>query len=293
MKSRTANVKRSIAVLIVAAAFLSAAGLALAAPAIVKGQKAPAAHYTDGKCSRCHAAPSRTTAIPAGHYNTVCTACHTVYPAGTVIPPVPPSVGTVPTSIQITAPTLPTRFGGLVTASAVVTDPAAAIAGSPYVVFERRATSTTKWTVDGVGVWNAALGRYTASRKYSVNTYVRFTFSGDPAHAKSASAQVLVRSYAALAKPVAPASVKKGAKFSVTALLTSARMGTTSFSFARLVGGKWVTASTKRARLVSLRPVRYSVTTLLKIKGRWQIKGLHSDAAHAPTVSGPRYITVR
>jgi hypothetical protein len=286
---------RTLAALFLAAALLLFAGVAFAAPAIVRGALPPASHYTDGKCSSCHGAPSRSTPIPAGHYDTVCTNCHAVTnppPPPPPPPPTPSTVGTIPSSCTVVAPSAAVGYNALVALTGTVNAEGSAILASPYVSLQRRATLTGAWATDGAAAWNAGLGVYTTSRRFAGNTHVRFHFAGDATRAPSDSPDMLVRVKAGLGKPSAPKSVKRGVKFTVRVAFTSARIGVTRFSFMRRSGTRWVGAFAKTARLATLRPVRYAATLSLPTAGRWAIRAAHVDANHASTTTGPIYITV-
>lgn len=103
---------------------------------------------------------------------------------------------------------------------------------------------------------------------------------------------------ATLARPYAPTTVKKNAKFTVTGSIKPRhKAGTKPIKLLRYhrEGGKWV----RRGAVIYVSVYnysnysRYKKSVTLPYKGAWRIYAQHADAGHATTTSSYRSVTVR
>jgi hypothetical protein len=139
---------------------------------------------------------------------------------------------------------------------------------------------------------------------YSVNvqptrkTTYRLVFEGDAKHEDATSDTVTVAPRVKLGKPVAPSSVKKGARFTAYGDLApraSAGSHTVKIKCYLKQSGSWklkktVTTTNKYYKSYS----RYSARFTLPAKGSWKlVAGAAATSRYAATISGAEYLRVK
>ena len=103
-----------------------------------------------------------------------------------------------------------------------------------------------------------------------------------------------MRPTATLSRPAAPASVKRGAYFTVTGTLKPRHSGSTPLTFYRKKSGKWV-----KYKTVNAKNANYSTYTKYKLKyklpytGSWYVVASHSCTLHRASVSAKEYFSVK
>lgn len=108
-----------------------------------------------------------------------------------------------------------------------------------------------------------------------------------------------VRPFATVSTPVAPSRVYRRHTFTVYGYVSPRHTSGTYLASVRFYKkdshGVYVYHHTVRARrsYYSASKTKYKVTTALTSSGAWRARAVHEDGAHATSVSGYRYITVR
>ncbi len=126
----------------------------------------------------------------------------------------------------------------------------------------------------------------------------RLHYAGDATHAESYSSIVTVTPKVKLGKPVAPSSVKKGAKFTAYGSLTPKQpkhSKTVKIQCFIKKGGKWVLKKTVTATNANKgSATRYSAKFSLPSKGSWKLVAYSpATSQYANTTSGAEYLKAK
>lgn len=265
------------------ALFITAIGVAYAAPTINAGAIPPAAHYADSQCTSCHGAKSAGTPPPASHYTNVCTNCHAVRSGG----------GTA-SSLSIAALPAKIVYGGSVLVRGVLLSGGTTMTGRTDMKVMRRLGTTGAWTADGVASWDATAGAYRATRRAYKNTTFMLRFSGDTTYAPVDSASRYVQVLLWMPRPTAPLTARRNVYFIVYGYRKPKVTGRTPLLIYRKVGVRWVLVSQPLATNLSAgAQTKYTARLRLTVAGYYKIQAKGVLAGNATTFSTPAYVTVR
>jgi hypothetical protein len=267
------------------ALFITAIGVAYAAPTINEGVMPPSGHYTDSQCTSCHNAKSPSTPPPASHYDNVCTDCHTVN-----------QVGAACSLSMVAAPTA-IVYGSSVAIRGTLSSGGSGLPGRTDVQVMRRLGTTGAWTADGMASWDATAGAYRASRKAYKNTTFMLRFPGDTIYAPVDSAGRYVQVKCWMPKPTVPLVARRNVYFGLTGYMkprVPATTRTTRLLIYRRVGARWVLFSQPLAVNYGAGTMtRYSARLRIATAGYYRIQGKGVVSGLVTTLSTPAYVTVR
>ena len=202
-----------------------------------------------------------------------------------------------PVVLTLRTSTTTVAWGGIATLTGALTDGAEAFAAGQRVNLESSTDGAT-WTAFPDQLSPVTSFTYGASVNPTQKTRYRLVFAGDGVHQEKASDPVTVTPRVQLGTPVAPRSVKKGAKFSVHGSLAPKQLPgsrTVKIKCYAKQSGVWklkttVTATNRDYQTAS----RYSVKLSLPAKGRWKlVAGYAANATYAETLSAPGYVKAR
>jgi hypothetical protein len=265
--------------------FITAIGVAYAAPTINAGDMPPNGHYADTQCTGCHDAKPVGTPPPASHYTNVCTDCHTVNSGGG---------GGAVCSLSMAALPAKIVYGGSVLVRGVLMSGGTTLTGRTDVQVMRRLGTTGAWTADGTASWDATAGAYRATRKAYKNTTFMIRFPGDTTYAAADSATRYVQVLLYMPRPVAPLSARRNVYFTVYGYRKPKVTGRTPLLISRKVGARWVLVSQPLATNLSAgTQTKYTARIRLGIAGYHRIQAKGVLAGNATTLSTPDYMTVR
>lgn len=271
------------------ALFITAIGVAYAAPTINTGDIPPTGHYTDTQCTGCHAAKPAGTPPPAAHYTEVCTDCHAVNSGG--------GGGAAACSLSMAALPGVISYGGSVAMSGGLTSGGTTLTGRTDVLVMRRLGTTGAWTADGLASYDATTGLYRATRKAYKNTTFMLRFSGDTTYAAVDSPTRYVQVRCWMPKPVAPLAVRRLAYFTTYGYMKPRVPATTRYTrllIYRKVGVRWVLVSAPLARNYAAgSSTKYVARLRLGTAGYYKIQARGVVSGNATTISAPAHVRVR
>jgi beta propeller repeat protein len=148
----------------------------------------------------------------------------------------------------------------------------------------------------GTSTFTDELGRFVFNVWVGSAVYVRADFFGELTYMSAQSTPILIKPRALLGTPVAPGRMARTKTYKVYGSLSPPHaLGTAvgTLKCYRYSAGKWRLAKTVTISYDSSGLSRYRASVKLPVAGRWRLRAYHSDAGHAPTYSGWRYVTVR
>jgi hypothetical protein len=202
----------------------------------------------------------------------------------------------VPAALALETSTGVVNWGGSATLSGALTD-----GSEPFTVGQQvRAEYSyngTDWILLEL-VSPSATFTYSLDVQPTRTTSYRLVFEGDAMHASATSGSVSVAPKVKLGKPVAPSSVKKGAKFKAYGSLkpkANAGSHTVKIKCYLKKSGKWVLKKTVKTTNKDYKSYsRYSAKFSLPAKGSWKlVANAAATSKYAATKSGAEYLKVK
>lgn len=169
------------------------------------------------------------------------------------------------------------------------------IADRPVVL--ETSVNGSPWVKEAQGYTSSAGAFAIRSPKLYSARYVRVAFEGDDRWAPGLSTAALVKPRASLGTPVAPSPMSTARAYTVHGSLGPAHTAGSAVGRLycyRLESGRWILRRTFTiTAYTSSGQGAYRASVRLASAGSWRMRAYHTDAGHAPTYSGWRYVTVR